>query len=91
MTGGAARGKYGAQFAEDVRFVMDALSSHHSREVYGQLQPQIHLFGAFQDPKGPLKFYVYVFALSETNIFVIMSGDLLTMGGTAERVTRWSR
>ncbi|MFY0617730.1 hypothetical protein [Shimia sp.] len=57
----------------------------------GQMLPQIHVSGTFKDPEGPVKFDVYLFVLSETNMYGIMSGDLLSMGGTAKRVTRWSR
>lgn len=56
-----------------------------------QMLPQIHVAGTFKDPEGPVDFDVYLFVLSETSMYGIMSGKLVSMGGTAKRVTRWTR
>lgn len=80
-----------AWFSEKPEIITDAELAIVAGCREGQMLPQIHVSGTFQDPEGPVKFDVYLFVLSETTMYGIMSGDLLSMGGTAKRVTRWSR
>lgn len=57
----------------------------------GQMLPQLQVSGTFKDPEGQVNFDVYLFVLDQATMYGIMSGDLLSMGGTAKRVTRWTR
>ncbi|MDO6758025.1 hypothetical protein Q4598_17440 [Phaeobacter inhibens] len=56
-----------------------------------QMLPQLQVSGTFQDPEGQVNFDVYLFVLDQATMYGIMSGHLLSMDGTAKRVTRWTR
>lgn len=57
----------------------------------GQLPPQLRATGQYQDPEGTVEFSLYLFVVSETLMYGVVSGELKTMNGTAKRVTRWLR
>uniref|UniRef100_UPI00260AB909 hypothetical protein n=1 Tax=Pseudophaeobacter sp. TaxID=1971739 RepID=UPI00260AB909 len=57
----------------------------------GQMSPQLHVSGTFKDPEGQVDFDVYLFVLDQATMYGVMSGSVLSMGGTAKRVTRWKR
>ncbi|WP_207796965.1 hypothetical protein [Tritonibacter scottomollicae] len=57
----------------------------------GQMLPQLQVSGTFEDAEGQVDFEVYLFVLDQATMYGIMSGNLLSMGGTAKRVTRWTR
>lgn len=80
-----------AWFDENPEIVTDAELAVLQTCREGQMLPQIRVSGTFRDAEGPVEFEVHLFVLSEASMYGIMSGELLSMGGTAKRVTRWSR
>ncbi|AUQ52347.1 hypothetical protein PhaeoP83_04129 (plasmid) [Phaeobacter inhibens] len=80
-----------AWFGEKAEIITDEELNLLARCAEGQMLPQLHIAGRFQDPEGTVDFNVYLFVLSETSMYGIMSGDLLSIGGTAKRVTHWTR